>query len=140
MSCASCDDLRRQLREAREEIEAWEAGERGAAAAECDLERLARWKRRLRAAHGTVLALMELADRPGRAVTYERVILATRRAPHANKADAPGPELAKVLVCYARRALARTALRVAIQTERSVGWSMTAEAARALKQAMGDEA
>lgn len=142
MTCSVCADLRRQLREAREEIEAWEAGKHEEAQVDCSLERLARWEGRLRTRrHGSVLALMLLASRPGIATTRDQIVRAARRSPHAATRDDTdtASNLASVLVFHARQGLKRCGLKASIANEWGVGWSMDAASAREVMIAMGDQ-
>lgn len=139
MSCSTCDDLRRQLREAREEIEAWEAGAREEAAVDLDGERLARWRRRLRASPAVCLTLMALAARPGKLTTKASIIAATRSAPGLERGRELGDNLAGTYICLGRKALRRQLFAVQVQTVWGQGWMMHPVSAAHLCKSMGDD-
>jgi len=140
MNCSTCDDLRRQLREARDEIEAWEAGARDDQSFAVEAERLAQWRRRMRATPAVCLTLMALAARPGRLVTKAQIIGATRAAPGLERDRELGDNLAVTYVCLARKALRRQSLSVHVGTVWGQGWMMHPCSAKHLLAAMGDPA
>ncbi len=141
MTCATCDDLHRQLREAREEIEAWEAGAKAAEAAGATAERLSRWRKAFAGARGgSIVALMLMADRPGRPVTPQQILDATRGIPGAKWSEEPGRKVAAVMICYARKSLRRAGCAATIENSWGLGWVLSPASARAIKTWAGEAA
>lgn len=139
MTCATCDDLRRQLREAREEIEAWESGAREAAAAGATAERLARWRRTFAGARlGSVVAMMMMADHPDRPVTPAQILEATRGIPGVAWGSDPGRKVADVMICYARKSLKAAGCAAVIESSWGLGWFMSPAAAKLVKTWVGE--
>lgn len=91
MACTICDDLRRQLAEAREELQAWRAHgqseERHAALA----GRVRAWRGLFtltpKLGHGPAIVLMALVDRGGRVVSRGTLFEATRVTPWRRQGD-----------------------------------------------------
>lgn len=141
MTCATCDDLRRQLREAREEIEAWESGGREAEAAGATAERLARWRKAFAGARlGSVVAMMMMADRPDRPVTPAQILEATRGVPGTTWGGEPGRKVADVMICYARKSLKKAGCAAVIENSWGLGWFMSPASARLVKTRAGEAA
>lgn len=140
MTCSSCDDLRRQLREARDEIAAWEANDRDAGRVEVSEERLGRWRQRLRTPPAVCLTLMLLVDREGRLQSKAAVIAATRAGPGLERDREPVDHLAGVYICHARKALRRLLGHIEIETIWGQGWVLQPDMARRLRVLMGEAA
>lgn len=139
MSCSTCDDLRRQLREAREEIEAWEAGARDDRHAWLSADRLARWRRVFgNARAGATVAMMMMVDKPDRLLTSPLLNAATRCIGGA-KADDPGAKVASVHIHYARRLLKAAACPAVVHTSWGQGWFITAPDAALIRALVGDD-
>lgn len=137
MSCSTCDDLRRQLREAHDEIKAWEANSADDASAAVNGERLARWRQRLGAPPAVCRALMCLADRAGRPQGKDRIIAATRQAAGQREVEARDA-LAGVYIFHARAKLKAGGFSVRINTLWGQGWVMHPCSAARLLASMGD--
>lgn len=139
MTCADCDDLRRQLREAREEIAAWEAGAREDHVAWLTADRLARWRRAFgRGRLAAVVTLMLMVEKPDRLITTQMIIAAGRSVPGATRDRDPGPKIATVNVFYARRYLKAAGLSALIRLSWGQGWFMTAADAKAVSAFVGE--
>jgi DNA-binding response OmpR family regulator len=149
LSCAECDRLRAQLAEAREEIRAWEEFDRQDGRVDADEERLAAW-RRVYGLDGVqpVLTLMALCDRPGRLLSREALIRATRYGA-VKSADDVHRTIATTTICKLRRLLQAVAAKgglpaafaasdAGIFTHWGQGWSMTPENAAAVRALAGE--
>ncbi len=143
MTCANCEALAAEVADLRAELEAREDLP--------EMERMLRWRRAFDVrGHGAVLVLMELAQQPDRVLSRPQLARASRFAPGArmNPADIKA-KLADVQVCHLRARLRQTAVDgrlpdlfrahdAGIQSHRGVGYSMTEEAALAVKLLAGE--
>lgn len=143
MSCARCDQLARDLADAREELEAWRANDRAEGRADIDLSRHTRWADLIGGTGQRVGILLSLLDRPGLPVSYQR--LAERLGEDVTV------ETVKVQLWHLRRCIKRratqgrlprryAALDGGITTHWGLGVSIAADAARELKAAAGEAA
>lgn len=140
MSCSTCDDLRRQLREAREEVEAWEADAKSVALNDAALERLGRWKSRLKLRPASVLILMALADAPGRTLSRPTLLRVARGSPSGNVKGDPEGNVVGVAIYHARKALADARVDVKLHLDWGCGFRLTVEDAARLRAVMGEAA
>lgn len=139
MRCAECDRLRVALLEAKQELEAWQAYAADDDPAGPDLDRLARWRSRLKSPDQVAAVIMMLADARGRVVTKLQIVDALRHHPGA-RVDEPNDKLGTVLVSKARAVLERFALTTAISTHWGLGWSMDDSARRQVLGFVGERA
>lgn len=139
MSCSTCDDLRRQLREARDEIEAWEAGARDDHQDWLKADRLSHWRQTFGGSRmGAVVTLMLMVEKPDRLVNSQMIVAATRNMPGARVDGDPGPKVASVHVHYARRFLKAAGSAAQVRTSWGQGWFMTATDAQAVRALVGE--
>lgn len=143
MTCANCQALAAEVADLRAELEAREDLP--------EMERMLRWRRAFDVrGHGAVLVLMELAQRPDRVLSRQQLARASRFAPGARLKPADiKAKLADVHVCHLRSRLLMAAVdgRLpdlfnahdgGIQSHRGVGYSMTEDAALAVKLLAGE--
>lgn len=136
--CATCDDLRRQLREEREELAEWARAKPVAPDDGLTLERLHRWCTRLKTPKGPTRLVIALADASPRVLTPEALLEIAR-------SDGDGEvwnerNMVRVYVWRARRGLAAAGLSGALETVWGAGYVVPADQASRLKAAMGDAA
>lgn len=143
MTCARCEAMAAEVADLRAELEAREDLP--------EMERMLRWRRAFGVrGNGAVLVLMELAQEPDRVLSRPKLARASRFAPGArlNPGDIKA-KLADVQVCHLRSRLRQAAVdgRLpdlfgahdgGIQSHRGVGYSMTEEAALAVRLLAGE--
>lgn len=148
--CATCAALRHKIVMLKEEIAEWEAWAKDERVADADEHRLAAW-RQVFGARGAapVLALMALADRPGRLINPQAIITATRFGTVRDVDDVAHRSLATTRICQVRHVLkalasagrlpaAFTARDGGVATIWGQGWTMTAENATAVRALAGE--
>lgn len=150
MTCSHCDALRRQLADAREDIAAWEAWAKDERVADADEHRLAAWRKVFGArGPGPVLALMALADKPGRLINPQVIIAATRFGAVRDSDDVAHRSLATTRICQVRNVLKALALAGrlpavfaardgGVATIWGQGWTMAPENAAAVRALAGE--
>lgn len=150
MTCVHCDDLRRQLRELNEELEAWRGNRRDADAAEVFAVRLGRYQPLFKGSgRAAVQMLLLLLDRPGRAVSRAALLEATRWSASVKDTDQVDWKIVDVYLSRLRTSLRRlvdagrlpegfAGSSAGIQTHWGIGYSLTVENAAALRQLAGD--
>lgn len=91
MACTICDDLRRQLAEAREELQAWRAHDQSEERHTALVGRVRAWRGLFtltpRLGNGPAIVLMALVDRGGRVVSRGALFQATRVTPWRRAGD-----------------------------------------------------
>ena len=148
--CATCAALRHEIVMLKEEIAEWEAWAKDERVADADEHRLAGW-RQVFGARGPapVLALMALADRPGRLINPQAIIAATRFGPVRDSDDVAHRSLSTTRICQVRNVLkalasagrlpgAFAARDGGVATIWGQGWTMTAENAAAVRALAGE--
>lgn len=150
MTCVHCDDLRRQLRERDEELEAWRGNRRDADAEDDFAVRLGRYQPLFRGTgRAAIQMLILLLDRPGRTVSREALLEFGRWSMCWKDSDQVTIKMVDVYLCRLRKVLRRLAaegrlpdafatLQAGIQTHWGVGYSISVENAAALRQLAGD--
>lgn len=127
-ACAHCEDLRRQLREAKEEIAEWA---RGGVATNGRIERAYRVTAALRAkglkgvrlAPGDIRLLLELLAKPGRPHSHEALLFATAVDGQLTEAL---PKLTAVRICTLRQLLAANGFSDVVRTVWGFGYEISA--------------
>lgn len=133
--CDQCDILRRELREAREEIAAWR--EHDATPTVADTERVGRWTQRLKVTVGQARALIAFCATPDRVLTREDLTPFLRRREDVDFYDRSVDTHVKRI----RRTLeAQLGQRVWIEAIYGLGYAVPVEAAALLKAAAGEAA
>ena len=148
--CATCAALRHEIAMLKEEIAEWEAWAKDERVADADEHRLAAW-RKVFGARGPapVLALMALADKPGRLINPQAIIAATRFGTVRDSDDVAHRSLATTRICQVRnvlKALASAGRLPGVFAARDggvatiwgQGWTMTAENAAAVRALAGE--
>ena len=152
MTCVHCDDLRRQLRERDEELEAWRGNRRDANAEEARSQRVERYRALLRGSGAAISAigmLLLLVDRAGSVIRNDSLLIASREGSAWLAADEVCTNVVSVQLWKLRRGLRRLAASGrlpegfggasgGIETHWAVGYSLTIENAAALRQLAGD--
>ncbi|MFC5374750.1 hypothetical protein ACFPIF_19495 [Brevundimonas faecalis] len=143
MTCAKCAAMAAEVEALRAELEAHSD--------QPEMERMLRWRRVFDiGGNGAVLVLMELAQQPDRVLSRHQLARASRFAPGARpKPSDLKAKLGDVQVCHLRGRLRQAAVdgRLpdlfaahdgGIQSHRGVGYSMTEEAALAVRLLAGE--
>lgn len=148
--CATCAALRHEIVMLKEEIAEWEAWAKDERVADADEHRLAGW-RQVFGARGPapVLALMALADKPGRLINPQAIIAATRFGQVRDSDEVAHRSLSTTRICQVRnvlKALASAGRLPGVFAARDggvatiwgQGWTMTAENAAAVRALAGE--
>ena len=136
MGCPDCDRLRRELREAREELAEYEAAG-PAPAATGEAARMGRWMAALGCPHGQAQMAMVFAEAPDRTFSRDELVEKLRGCGRADPFDRSVDTRIKRL----RRSLkAATGRPDTIRTQYGVGYYMDAATARAVRAIAGEVA
>lgn len=148
--CATCAALRHEIVMLKQEIAEWEAWAKDERVADADEHRLAAW-RQVFGARGPapVLALMALADKPGRLINPQAIIAATRFGQVRDSDEVAHRSLSTTRICQVRnvlKALASAGRLPGVFAARDggvatiwgQGWTMTAENAAAVRALAGE--
>lgn len=132
MPCDECDALRRQLREAREEIAEYEA-----ATDSGDTARINALRIKLRIRPMTAKVIDTLMDKPGMLTRLDYIVERTEAGGKRSDTMPPsrrGPlGVVRTNISWARKALVEKGIRGGIVNMHGEGYTMTKEAARAVE-------
>lgn len=149
MTCVHCDDLRRQLREANDELEAWRANDQEAGG-DAWTDRAERYRTAIKGpALSSIAILMLLIDRHGRVASHADLLEATRCGSAFLASDQVSGNIVGVQLSRLRVGLRDAAAKgllpavfgeqaAGIQRHWGVGYSLPIENAAALRQLAGD--
>lgn len=131
MTCARCEQLTRELREAREEVAEWARMDR-ARLDDDDVQRIFRLKSAFRLTECDARVLAALMARPGHQFTKENLL------PYASiHPDDVRCKIVDVRICKIRKALAaRPEFPAKIATNWGTGYSIAREDAQILERAI----
>lgn len=138
MACDECDRLRRDLREAKEELAEYRADRPAPVAVNDNADRMGRWMKALDCPYGQVRLLMTFVESPGRAFDRDALLDHLEGFGRSEQTDRAIDTRIKRL-----RASLRAALRTntnPISTLYGIGYVMDAPTAHTIKAMVGEAA
>lgn len=138
MTCPRCESLRRRVAELQAEVDAWERYWGGVQAEGAAIDRIARWCARLGLQPAPVWLLQGLAERAGRVVTREHLVMRQQARPGRRDERGSTEQATQVHILRARRRFAALGLPVRVETVWGLGYRMSAADARRLLAFVGE--